>query len=547
MATYTYKRLEGAEDIRILLLDPGRNQDEVTCHLSSTSIRAAPKYEALSYAWGDSACTRSIVCAGFITQVTVNLYDALWQFRYQDRPRILWVDALCINQQDAEEKSQQVGSMGDIYSNAEKVLIWLGKAPKDFSNAFPLENVKVALEFLSTADMARVKHHNWVPFVNLLQRPYFQRKWVIQEIIKAREAVAFCGRSSIPWSSIEQVCHCLLLSGLYSHMAPLLDADIGPHTGFDISRFAGIQHVSGLAFMREDSARNLPDMLFNARLSQCSDPRDRIFAVLSLLPDTYLEPGDLRPDYTASPEEVFKRCTIFEILKKHNLRILSCISTSPGNSEFLSASWVPQFDDSALGDVVDAGSVPWFHAAGESTVEAHVSDDKTTLYLRGKAVDTIKEIQAGILSMPLPDSNDPYVSSFRNLHDNTMAARKCSRRRKMILECREIAIGGQESLSEKRFEEFWRTMICDLGPSGRVPAAFGAEFAAYLQLMDHLLEMGHTWVHKWRSDFNDIENLINATILLRLCSTSRGRLGRVTRNAEIGDILQFSYGPSHYH
>ncbi|KAF2105436.1 heterokaryon incompatibility protein-domain-containing protein, partial [Lophiotrema nucula] len=113
-----------AEEIRVLTLAAGKADDDIHCTLQTTPLSTA-RYEALSYVWGYSRSTRLIHVQEKETQVTENLEAALRDLRYDDQPRLLWVDALCINQSDGEEKGHQVRMMGNIYSGAERVICWL--------------------------------------------------------------------------------------------------------------------------------------------------------------------------------------------------------------------------------------------------------------------------------------------------------------------------------------------------------------------------------------------------------------------------------------
>ena len=89
----------------------------------NVSLTWRARYEALSYTWGDPKITKPVICSGKKIEITANLHSALYHLRYPDRQRILWVDALCINQEDDNDKETQVQRMGRIYSKAQRVLI----------------------------------------------------------------------------------------------------------------------------------------------------------------------------------------------------------------------------------------------------------------------------------------------------------------------------------------------------------------------------------------------------------------------------------------
>jgi hypothetical protein len=119
--------------IRLLVLHPGRFDDPVSCRLKICYLKRHPAYEALSYVWGDAVATLPIYvgsqCKRF--EATTNLECALRHLRYSDRDRILWVDAICINQFDDAEKSHQVRMMKKIFAGAKRVLAWLGPETAD--------------------------------------------------------------------------------------------------------------------------------------------------------------------------------------------------------------------------------------------------------------------------------------------------------------------------------------------------------------------------------------------------------------------------------
>lgn len=101
------------------------------CRVFHTTLSEKPRFVALSYTWGDAVGKRLVLVDGSPIRVTTNLYDAIMALRHPDQSRIIWVDALCINQKDDAEKSWQVGLMRDIYQQSSQVLAWLGPAQHD--------------------------------------------------------------------------------------------------------------------------------------------------------------------------------------------------------------------------------------------------------------------------------------------------------------------------------------------------------------------------------------------------------------------------------
>jgi hypothetical protein len=125
---YAYKPLEHSDSIRLIELLPGVQGSWLTCNIIDAQRADSSEYEALSYAWGESILSHKIeeVSRSMYFSITVNLHDALQAIRYEHASRVLWIDAMCINQSDLDEKGHQVASMGKIYGDAWRVVVWLG-------------------------------------------------------------------------------------------------------------------------------------------------------------------------------------------------------------------------------------------------------------------------------------------------------------------------------------------------------------------------------------------------------------------------------------
>jgi len=128
---------------------PHENESSpIECELFHYSLQDSSRgihlYDALSYVWGSSEKRRSIFINKHELAVTENLHAALSHLRDKNLERILWVDAICINQADIQERSYQVRSMGKIYSKGSRVIVWLGEAVDNSDQA--LEAIRVAVE-----------------------------------------------------------------------------------------------------------------------------------------------------------------------------------------------------------------------------------------------------------------------------------------------------------------------------------------------------------------------------------------------------------------
>ncbi|PVH83611.1 hypothetical protein DL98DRAFT_454726, partial [Cadophora sp. DSE1049] len=123
---YPYQPLKAGQ-VRLLKLLPGSQPERIRCKLVSGYLESKPSYEALSYSWGSSKDQHHDVWIdGVSAPVRDNLYDALLSLRRPCHERVLWVDAICINQSNDKERSSQIPRMGEIYGQADKVFIYIG-------------------------------------------------------------------------------------------------------------------------------------------------------------------------------------------------------------------------------------------------------------------------------------------------------------------------------------------------------------------------------------------------------------------------------------
>jgi hypothetical protein len=219
---------EAAHEIKLLTLHSGAFTAPIVVTLSITPFTEdnIPAFEALSYTWGSPESPVDILVNQAMDQgtlsVTRNLGEALLYLRYEDKPRILWIDAICVNQQDLDERSQQVKRMADIYSRATRVVVWLGPERADTSLAIAFFNEitsHIVVEWeqmivrLNSSDdvlwqtraLERFSSDDsiLVTVDNLLSRSWFGRLWIWREIHLATSATVFCGTKSIPWHVCE--------------------------------------------------------------------------------------------------------------------------------------------------------------------------------------------------------------------------------------------------------------------------------------------------------------------------------------------------------
>lgn len=291
MNPYQYGELAsgpGIWIIRLLELQPGRVEDERRCSINTTSLDGHPDYETISYCWGSNHAVDKIFCNNE-TYLPLNqsLSSALRHFRHHDKQRLLWADAICINQSDADEKGNQVNMMRDVYRQAYRVLVWLGEE----GEGNKLEPLIRFARKLSTANTSTLptdraarqkplgfKDSHILSLSYLLERPWFRRIWVVQEVAVASEAILYCGQKVLTW---EMLCSILdLKSGINV---------IGVNNQMVIDIIKGIEFEKNA--VNQSNPMTLLDVLLRYRTSLSTKPRDKVYALPGLCTDEILQPN----------------------------------------------------------------------------------------------------------------------------------------------------------------------------------------------------------------------------------------------------------------
>lgn len=361
MERYRYEsfpRAPGAESIRLVTIHPGIGPDHIVVSLQPALFipTGPPEYEALSYVWGSTESLQTIYVGTrdrAALRVTRNLYVALQHLRYQDRQRVMWIDALCIDQSNDIEKGPQVALMGQVFECASRVVVWLGPEQKRSSIAMErLSHIGSQIDVdwggihrISPAASSQNADYSWsiadpnselplnrdqaIAVRDLLDREWFDRLWIRQEILVAEDKAVVCCGSFPPtdWSVFRKAIR------LFYSKQPK------PGNAVFFLRDRLIT-IGGFIFqMRHTDITGLRTVFGNAL---CSDPRDRIYGIRALLQDQRsLCPT---PDYTKSTVDVYLDLVRNYIEKHENgLTILRQCELPEHFSDWSGPSWVPDW------------------------------------------------------------------------------------------------------------------------------------------------------------------------------------------------------------
>lgn len=289
---------EDTGDFRLLLLEPGRHDDELQIQLQPAWLIYPPCYEALSYVWGTELAPYPVVANGkYKLAITRNLDSALRHLRQPRGTRTLWVDALCIDQDNVEERNMQVQKMAQLYFSSHKTAIWLGPDEgHDYNNL--LLHMDKRTRPKSDASFTQLLKE----LCHLTKSPWFSRLWVLQELIMPRkDPMVYIGRFRIPWRDFQSGAS--YFNDLYlEHPNTRLTVEDPDLIGKCLHQFTKIQGFNRLRDCGRESS--LEARLFDSMLQSATDPRDHVYGILAI---SNIGQDVLAPDYSLSVQEVFTK------------------------------------------------------------------------------------------------------------------------------------------------------------------------------------------------------------------------------------------------
>ena len=367
----TYSRLplnQNRKGIRLLQLWPGRRSDKLCGALKVVSLEDQRSYEALSYVWGASNLDPKpsiVIDSESVIALTDNLFNALRRLRRRFRTRTLWIDAICINQDDLLERSHQVSFMGEIYRAAIRVCVWLGDAPDisfvthvrisisplwllPFTYRLRSHAIPTFWDYLFKITIARYSKKIRVSCADLLSKaitpalcdtdpPWHTRSWVYQELNQARDLLWYFGPFSKAFAARDFAEACL--EARYSNQHR------GDQQGFKlITDFArNLEELAKIVWWERKREITYCTLLNNAVTAQnlsAKDLRDRVYSLLSV--SRQEEAMFLRSDYTKTVSQVYTEATYASIIGTGNFDILRHVTLRAPRVEGL-PSWTADF------------------------------------------------------------------------------------------------------------------------------------------------------------------------------------------------------------
>jgi len=376
---FTYKRLQGANDFRLVLVLPG-NAYDLKCKLWPCSLLDPPGYIAISYAWGDGFDKMEMTLeADDDFTVNASLHDALIAVRALDHTIVVWIDGLSIDQSNEAERATQVQLMDQIYKKAASVVVWLGPETEDSRQAIWL------IKELAYGEQAS----SWTfptALRSFFERDYWKRLWVVQEVYHARSKWVYCGSSKLTWDICKKAS-----DALWQHEN-------------DPSLWTGPSSFPDVERLLELGPDSLLEVLRACRRKLCENPRDKVFGILGILPKDVR--GRLHVGYDVSVKFLYLSVAHLIVSSTHRLDVIRESIHFPAQvSSADLPTWCPNWaqvpENSAL-------SSENFSAAGDSMARYEFRDGLRKL--------DIQALELGVI-----DKTGVAVGTLCSLQDYLMA------------------------------------------------------------------------------------------------------------------------------
>ncbi len=518
-------------------------------------------YIALSYTWGDLGTTETIVLNGQRFEITRNLYLALHQLRaskFFAAGMKLWVDAICINQKNIQERSLQVQRMRDIYIQAFHTFAWLGPEEDDSARAITLLDllakghgmVKVTMPSQSdplTADEAAL----WISLYKFLDRPYWRRVWILQELAVSFSTVdIFCGQARLSLSDLADAARTMSESFLaIKENIRAAHRLVGlPEPLLSVRIFLSRIMELNLPFldMTKSKDRHILPILFDlSRTSEQTDLKDKLYAILGLLDRDIVK--HITPDYELPLWKVFASFPKAMITATDRLDILrQCILGDTDDPSM--PSWVP--DLTTVIHTNDISNIVTFNASGDTPAIFQFINDDRGLIVAGFRIDAIDGLGCTFWDIIGSQSSITPPSTVSNAYDTEYAARKAL--------YRSLIMAGKEEVEDGESTD-WEQLL-DIPSS--VPSWYNEKLQKkhesireFLTLNKGLQVLGHE-LEEWLSSDKDhtsepsaapqIEKFYSRLLTVqssrRLMTTAQGRIGVAPKAAKQGDIICIFFG-----
>lgn len=389
---FEYRQLDQGH-IRVLSLSPGDADSPLVGEVQFISLDRPSTFLALSYVWGNSLLTSAASLQTSEGKITFppSLGDALRAVRDVKVSILVWADSICINQADMGEKVTQIRLMGKIFQAAERVLAWIGHEYDDSQRVFEtLTHIWSISQLASSnqpipATWANNKFPSWSDIIwhridSLLDRDWFKRAWIVQELVLPSKVHLLCGNSMMEWDH-------------FFEALKICEREINSSSSLDPSQMkvlphAGSAYALGLTRQKlkhEAKRYSLLNLLELFAHTQATILQDKLFALLGLAFDSWKD--EFTPDYDSPIEEVVRRYATSFV---SGGRVLDLLYRAGTAKSYKFCSWIPEWTRETFPQTISTWkAVGGEFYAGQRTPSTATCPVPSMLAIRGFSVDSV--------------------------------------------------------------------------------------------------------------------------------------------------------------
>ncbi|KAH0543391.1 hypothetical protein FGG08_002249 [Glutinoglossum americanum] len=611
LSEYPYGDLAAPHSVRLLNLRPGgETASEIVCELIEENLDTTKvEYEALSWSWGTDPWDETIRIhhkgVDYFVKAPLSLVSALRALRSRSAIRTLWIDAICINQQHSDEKNKQVPMMNKIYESATSVCIWLGEGDDDSKMALNfIKHEVLKLQGFDELCDNEAASPKWRAMLNLMERPWFSRRWVVQEIALANDAMIYCGKETIPWKDFADAVQLFVEVETATHrLSEVMKKDPKFYHvpgWFEYVSALGaslLVDATGTLFrVSKDKARepllSLEYLVSSLSVFEAVQPQDTIYALLAIAKDTapeavirgatqssvtparaqlnawayrYRMRKPYKVDYKQRLFDIYKEFILFSIRQSDETRALDIIcrpwapapekkGSKKGKRKVRAEpkiikeaeetrkmpSWIPRLSGAAY--------AMFPHPNGEMRVGRQNADPLVglpSLSQRNYSAAGTRKVDLSTLRFKTRSTYySMYVSGF--ILDRVARVEVASQGGNIPEEW--VVEVGWEDEDDDPPQEFWRTLVADRGRHGRNPPTYYARAcreSILKGLQSGSLNTSELINNGRCSVVAEFFRRVQAVIWNRsLMRTENDHLGIVRKDVQEGDLICILYGCS---